>query len=54
MDDQGVLCEFVEVGYALDKDVACGGNAGKLAIAQRLEGRKERIGVLANGEDFWE
>ena len=54
MDDQWVLGELVEVGYALDEDVACGGDACELSVAQRLEGGKERVCVLANGEDLWE
>jgi hypothetical protein len=52
VDDQRVLCKFVEVGYALDEDVACGGNACELAVAQGLEGRKKRVGILADGQDL--
>jgi hypothetical protein len=52
MDNQRVLCEFVEVGYALDEDVACGRNTCELAVAQRLEGREKRVGVLADRKDL--
>jgi len=54
VDDQRVLGQLVKVGYALDEDVARGGHAGELAIAQGLESREQRVGVLANGEDLWE
>ena len=40
MNYDGVLGELVEVGYALDEDVARGGDGRELAVAQRLEGRE--------------
>ena len=54
VDDQRVLGQFVEVGYALDEDVARGGHAGELAIAQGLESREQWVGILANGENLWQ
>lgn len=47
----GILSQPVEVGNALDQHATVGGDGGELALTHRLEGRQERVGIVADGQD---
>jgi hypothetical protein len=52
VEDNRVLCEFVEVWYRLYEDRRGGGNAGELARANGLEDGEERVRILTDCEDL--
>ena len=52
VEDDGVLCELVEVWYRLHQDRGGGGDTGELTSTDGLENRKKRVGILANREDL--
>lgn len=50
MKDNGIFCEFVEVGYRLDEDRRGCGYGGKFTSTDRGEARKKRVSILLDGE----
>lgn len=53
MQNDGILCELVEVGDGGEQDVGGGGNGSELARADGGEDREERVVVMADRSDLF-
>ena len=52
MEDNGILCELVEVGDRREEDVGGGSGGNELAGTDRGESREERVGIMPHGLDL--
>lgn len=52
VEDNGILCEFVEVGDRREEDVGGGSGGNEFVGMDRGESREERVGIMFYGLDL--